>query len=156
MNIPWHIRCAALRTLYTAGHKVELVVGFSDLSDPLDTVAVCGSAGIAGIVGMLRVWPSGFSPGHKAGTWIPRLSGPTCCKQTPQQVLCRNLGDSKAYHTSVKVDDLEYSFSGVQISVFIVFGRVISSCSRVADACTEVWQGWDCSRKRLGKPHAPS
>ena len=44
MNIPWHIRCAALQTLYTAGHKVELVVGFSDLSDPLDTVAVCGSA----------------------------------------------------------------------------------------------------------------
>ena len=36
-----------MQTLYTAGHKVELVVGFSDLSDLLNTVAVRDRAGIA-------------------------------------------------------------------------------------------------------------
>ena len=76
-------------------------------------------------------------------------------------MLCRNLGDSKAYHTSVKVDDLEYSFSGVQISVLIDFGRVISSCSRVADAPKSgkdgivVGKGLASHMRLPDKPQAP-
>lgn len=61
----------------------------------------------------------------------------------------------------MKVDDLEYSFSGVQISVLIDFGRVISSCSRVADAPKSgkdgivVGKGLASHMRLPDKPQAP-
>lgn len=59
-------RCAALQTLYTAGHKVELAVGLS--ADP-------------GLMNLGR-WALFFFSGHEAGPWIPGLPGMVRAKRS--------------------------------------------------------------------------